>query len=180
MRGMDFVRVVGVTLLVAWVQPAQAADSLKIGVMDQQAVMERSKAGKSALEEIKLYSTTRQKIIDADEQELKELERALLQDSDSKLGEAAKQEKQEQFRGKVEAYQRRLQEFNREVQQKQQEMIAEYSKRIAAAAQAVAQKDGYLAILDKGNEALLRIVLYHQPGLDVTDLIVKEFDRQNK
>ena len=180
MRGMDIVRVVGVTLLVAWVQPAQAADSLKIGVMDQQAVMERSKAGKSALEEIKLYSTTRQKIIDADEQELKELERALLQDSDSKLGEAAKQEKQEQFRGKVEAYQRRLQEFNREVQQKQQEMIAEYSKRIAAAAQAVAQKDGYLAILDKGNEALLRIVLYHQPGLDVTDLIVKEFDRQNK
>jgi outer membrane protein len=142
--------------------------------------MERSKAGKSALEEIKLYSTTRQKIIDADEQELKELERSLLQDSDNKLGEAAKQEKQEQFRGKVEAYQRRLQEFNREVQQKQQEMIAEYSKRIAAAAQAVAQKDGYLAILDKGNEALLRIVLYHQPGLDVTDLIVKEFDRQNK
>jgi outer membrane protein len=180
MRGMDFVRVVGVTLVVAWVQPAQATDSLKIGVMDQQAVMERSKAGKSALEEIKLYSTTRQKIIDADEQELKELERALLQDSDNKLGEAAKQEKQEQFRGKVEAYQRRLQEFNREVQQKQQEMIAEYSKRIAAAAQAVAQKDGYLAILDKGNEALLRIVLYHQPGLDVTDLIVKEFDRQSK
>jgi outer membrane protein len=179
MRGMDIVRVVGVILLVAWVQPAQATDSLKIGVMDQQAVMERSKAGKSALEEIKLYSTTRQKIIDADEQELKELERTL-QESLSKLSEADKQEKQEQFRGKVDAYQRRLQEFNREVQQKQRDMIAEYSKRIADAAQVVAQRDGYLAILDKGNESLLRIVLYHQPGLDVTDLIVKEFDRQSK
>jgi outer membrane protein len=176
---MDIVRAVGVLLLVAWVQPAQAADSPKIGVMDQQAVMERSKIGKSALEEIKQYSATRQKIIEADEQELKDLERTL-QESVSKLSEAEKQEKQEQFRGKVEAYQRRLQDFNREVQQKQRDMVGEYSKRIAEAAQIVAQREGYLAILEKGNEALVRIVLYHHPGLDVTDLIVKEFDRQSK
>jgi outer membrane protein len=176
---MDIVRAVGVFLLAAWVQPAQAADALKIGVMDQQTVMERSKAGKSALEEMKQYSATRQKIIEADEQELKELERTL-QESVSKLSEAEKQEKQEQFRGKVEAYQRRLQDFNREVQQKQRDMIGEYSKRIADAAQIVAQKEGYLAILDKGNEAAVRIVLYHHPGLDVTDLIIKEFDRQSK
>lgn len=179
MRGMDIVRVVGAVVLVIWAQQAQAADVQKIGVMDQQVVMERSKAGKSALDEIKLYSATRQKIIDADEQELKDLERTL-QESISKLSEADKQEKQEQFRGKVEAYQRRLQEFNREVQQKQRDMVGEYSKRIADAAQIVAQKEGYVAIFDKGNEALVRIVLYHHPGLDVTDLIVKEFDRQSK
>ncbi len=179
MRRMDIVRVVGVAVLVVWAQQAQAVDAQKIGVMDQQAVMERSKTGKSALEEIKQYSATRQKIIEADELELKDLERTL-QESVSKLSEADKQDKQEQFRVKVEAYQRRLQEFNREVQQKQRDMVGEYSKRIADAAQVVAQKEGYLAILDKGNEALVRIVLYHHPGLDVTDLIVKEFDRQSK
>lgn len=179
MRGIDIVRGVVLAVLVAWAQPGDAADAMKIGVMDQQVVMERSKAGKSAMDEIKQYSATRQKIIDADEQELKELERTL-QESISKLSEAGKQEKQEQFRGKVEAYQKRLQDFNREVQQKQRDMVGEYSKRIAEAAEIVAQKEGYLAILDKGNEALLRIVLYHHPGLDVTDLIVKEFDRQSK
>jgi outer membrane protein len=179
MRRTDIVRAVGVALLVVWTQSAQAADSGKVGVMDQQAVMERSKAGKSALEEIKQHSMTRQKIIDADEQELKDLEQAL-QDSGSKLSESAKQEKQEQFRSKVDAYQRRLQDFNREVQQKQRDMVADYSKKIADAAQIVAQKEGYVAIIDKGNEALLRIVLYHHPSLDVTDLVVKEFDRQNK
>ena len=179
MRVTDVVKVVGVALLVVWAQSAQAVDSGKIGVVDQQVVMERSKAGKAALEEIKQYSITRQKIIDADEQELKDLERTL-QESLSKLSEAEKQEKQEQFRGKVEAYQRRLQEFNREVQQKQRDMVGEYSKRIGDAAQIVAQKEGYVAIFDKGNEALVRIVLYHHPGLDVTDLVVKEFDRQSK
>lgn len=179
MRRTNIVRVMGIALLAAWGQSAHAADAVKIGVMDQQAVMERSKAGKSALEDVKSYSMTRQKIIDTDEQELKELEQAA-QDSGNKLSEAAKQEKQEQFRGKVEAYQRRLQEFNRDIQQKQREMVMEYSKKIGDAAKVVAQKDGYLAILDKGNESLLRIVLYHRPGLDVTDLVVKELDRQNK
>jgi outer membrane protein len=174
------IRLLGVVLLLALgVQPLLAADPVKVGVMDQQIVMERSMAGKRALEDIKSYSTTRQKIINADDQELKDLEQAL-QDPNSKLSEAVKQEKQEQFRSKLEAYQRRLQDFNREIQQKQREMVAEYSKKIAAAAQAVAQKEGYLAILDKGNDALIRVVIYHQPALDVTDLVVKEFDRQNK
>ena len=87
--------------------------------------------------------------------------------------EARQKEKQEQFRTKLEAYQRRIQEFNREVQQKQREMVAEYAKKIAAAAQTVAQKEGYTAILDKGNDAAVMIVLYHQPALDVTDSVIK-------
>jgi outer membrane protein len=177
MKRAGIVMAVGGILLACWSGSGQAADAIKIAVMDQQAVIERSKTGKAALEEVKAYQATRQKIINADEQELKELEQTL-QDPNSKLGDAAKQEKQEQFRSKVEAYQRRLQDFNREIQQKQREMAAEYAKKIADAAQAVAQKEGFLAILDKGNESMFRIVLYHQPALDVTDLVVKEFDRQ--
>ena len=155
-----------------------AAEVLRVGVMDQQMVMERTKGGKLALEDVKGYSMTRQKIINADEQEIKDLDQSL-QDSNAKLTDQARQEKEEQLRSKMEAYQRRLQEFNREVQQKQREMVVEYAQKIAAAAKAVAQKEGYTAILDKGNEALIRIVLYHQPALDVTDSVVKEFDRQN-
>lgn len=166
-------------LLVSWMGSVQASDAIKIAVMDQQAVLERSKVGKAATEEMKAYQAARQKIISADEQDLKELEQAI-QDPNSKLSEAAKQEKQGQFQGKVEAYQRRLQDFNREVQQKQREMVTEYSKKIADAAQVVAQKEGFIVVLDKGSESMLRIVLYHQPALDVTDLIVQEFDRQQK
>ena len=173
------IRTLSVGLLLGlWAQPVWAADAVKIGVMDQQLVMERSKAGKRALEEMKSYSTTREKIINADAQEIKDLEQSL-QDPNSKLSEAAKLEKEGEFRNKREAFDRRLQDFNREVQQKQREMVTEFSRKIAEAAQAVAQKEGYLAILDKGNDVAIRIVIYHLPGLDVTDLVVKEFDRQN-
>ncbi len=156
---------------------AMAAESLRVAVMDQQAVIERSKAGKRALEELKAYSATRQKIINSDDQELKDMEQSL---QDPKLAEAAKQDKQTQFQAKLEAYQRRLADFNREIQQKQREMVNEYAKKVQSAAQVVAQKDGYIAIIDKGNESMMKIVLYHQPGLDVTDHVVKEFDLQNK
>ena len=166
-----------VGLWLAMVSPGLSADTVKVGVMDQQAVIEQSKAGKRALEELKSYSTTRQKIINADDQELKELEQTI---QEGKLSDSAKLEKQNQFQAKLEAYQRRLGDFNREIQQKQREMVAEYSKKVQAAAQAVAEKNGYVGIIDKGSEMAIKIVLYHQPALDVTDQMVKEFDRQNK
>jgi outer membrane protein len=169
-----------ITVGIIWnvmVSAALAAEPVKVVVMDQQLVIEKSKAGKRALEEMKAYAATRQKIINADDQELKDLEQAA---QDSKLSETAKQEKQAQFQAKLEAYQRRLADFNREIQQKQRETVAEYSKKVHDAAQVVAQREGAIAIIDKGNDAVIKIVIYHQPALDLTEQVVKEFDRQNK
>jgi len=159
------------------VSPVLSDETFKVAVMNQQVVIELSKAGKRALEELKAYSMTRQKIINADDQELKELQQTI---QDGKLTDSAKQEKQGQFQAKLDAYQRRLADFNREIQQKQREMVAEYSKKVQAAAQAVGEKNGFVAIIDKGTEAMMKIVLYHRPALDLTDQVVKEFDRQNK
>jgi len=174
-RGAWVLGVIGWWLVVA--SQAIAAETLKVAIMDQQVVIEKSKAGKRALEELKSYAATRQKIINADDQELKELEQSI---QDSKLSDAAKQEKQGQFQAKLEAYQRRLADFNREIQQKQRETVAEYSKKVHEAAQVVSQREGYAAVIDRGNDAMIRIVIYYQPGLDITEQVVKEFDRQYK
>ncbi len=174
---LGIVVAVGLLIVLGAAFPGLAADQLKVAVIDQQAIMERSKAGKRALEEMKQYSATRQKIIDSDDQELKELEQAV---QDPKLSETAKQEKQEGFRAKVQAYQRRIQDFNREVQEKQREMIADYGKKIQRAALTVAEKEGYTAVLDKGTEATIKIVIYSHPSLDLTEKVAKEFDNQQK
>ena len=166
-----------VLVWLAMVSPGLSAETFIVGVMDQQVVVQKSKAGKRAIEELKAYSTTRQKIIEADEQELKELQQAL---QDEKLTDSAKAEKQGQLQAKGEAYQRRLADFNREIQQKQRELVAEYSRKVQTAAQTVVETNGYVAIIDKGNESTMRIVLYYQPELDLTNQVVTEFDRQNK
>jgi Skp family chaperone for outer membrane proteins len=92
-----------VALWLAMLSPALSDETFKVAVMNQQLVIEQSKAGKRAFEELKAYSMTRQKIINADDQELKELQLAI---QDGKLSDSAKQEKQGQFQAKLDAYKR--------------------------------------------------------------------------
>ncbi|MGH7232587.1 MAG: OmpH family outer membrane protein [Nitrospiraceae bacterium] len=158
---------------------ARAAEAVKIAVIDQQQVLERSQAGKRALDGLKEFSASRQKIVSADDEELKRLEKEL-KDQESSLSESVKREKQEVFRTKFENYQRRLQELNREIQAKQKQLADEFQKKIDQAATAVGEKNGYAAVLDKGNDTTLRIVIYSSQSIDLTEQVIKEFDRQNK
>jgi outer membrane protein len=170
---------VGTILLSLGIGPGVSAESFKVGVIDPQKVLERTKAGKRALDSIKEFSSSRQKIIAADDEQLKQLENELKR-QESGMSEVTKREKQEQFRTKLQNYQKRIQDFNREIQAKEKEMAEEYQKKIDEAAAAVAERQGYAAVLDKGNEATLRIVIYNQDAIDLTDEVIREFDRRNK
>ena len=156
---------------------AIAAESFSVAVVSQQTVMDKSKTGQRAVEELKTFSTARQKIVSSDEEELKDLEKALQGGS---LKEEQKQEKQNLFRAKLDAYQRRVQDFNREIQTKQKELFEQYSRKISDAAFAVAQRRGFAAVLDTGTEANVKIVIYASRSVDITDEVIKEFDRQSK
>lgn len=157
----------------------RAADGFKMGVVDPQAVLEKSKAGKRALDTLKEYAGTRQKLLSTDEEELKNLEKQL-KEQESGLSETAKREKQVQFRTKLQDYQKRAQEFNQELTGKQKELVDEYMKKIGAATRSVAEKGGFTLVVDKGSESTIKIVIYHRDTLDLTDQVVKEFDKQNK
>jgi outer membrane protein len=170
----------GIAVPTMWgTTPARAADSVKVGIVDPQAVLERSKAGRRALDALKEYAATRQKLLAGDEEELKGLEKQL-KEQDNTLSEQQKKDKQQQFRTKLQEYQKRAQEFNQELAQKQKEMVDEYMKKIGAATKAVAEKGGYTLVVDKGSEQTIKIVIYNKDSLDLTDQIVKEFDKQNK
>ncbi len=158
--------------------PVQPGDPPAVAVINQQAILERTNAGKRALGTLKEFATARQKIIASDDQELKRLEQEIRTHQDS-WGEEERRAKQEAFRAKVEAYQRRVQDFNREVQVKQKELADEYRRKIAVVAAHVAASEGYALVVDKGGEAM-RIVLYHRTSIDLTDAVVKEFDRRHK
>jgi outer membrane protein len=178
---MPWARVLLTMLIISGVfaVPATAADAFKMGVVDPQVVLEKSKAGKRALDTLKEYAATRQKLLASDEEELKNLEKQL-KEQESSLGDAQKREKQNQFRTKLQDYQRRAQEFNQELSQKQKELVDEYMKKISAATKTVAEKSGFTLVVDKGSESTIKIVIYHRDALDLTDQVIKEFDRQNK
>lgn len=155
-----------------------AAETFKMGVIDPQAVLEKSKAGRKALDGLKEYVTTRQKLLSHDEEELRNAEKAL-KELASKLSDTEKKEKETQFRVKIQEYQKRAQEFNQELQGKQKELVDEYMKKITAATQTVAEKGGFSIVVDKGSEQTMKIVIYNRDTIDLTDQVIKEFDRAN-
>ena len=164
--------------LLASLPAAQATDAFKMGVVDPQAVLEKSKAGKKALDGLKEYVSTRQKLLSGDEEELRNTEKTL-KEQIAKLSDTEKKEKETQFRAKVQDYQKRAQAFNQELQGKQKELVDEYMKKIASATQTVAEKSGVALVVDKGSEQTVKIVIYHKDTIDLTDQVIKEFDRAN-
>lgn len=156
-----------------------AAESFKMGVVDPQAVLEKSKAGKKALDGLKEYVSTRQKLLSRDEEDLRNYEKQL-KDQAAKLSDAEKKDKETQFRTKIQDYQKRAQEFNQELQGKQKELVDDYMKRIASATQTVAEKGGFSIVVDRGSEQTMKIVIYSKDTIDLTEQVIKEFDRVNK
>lgn len=165
--------------LAPFITSAQAAEAFKMGVVDPQSVLEKSKAGKKALDGLKEYVSTRQKLLARDEEELRNYEKQL-KDQASKLTEAEKKDKETQFRAKIQDYQKRAQEFNQELQGKQKELVDDYMKKISAATQTVAEKGGFSLVVDKGSEQTVKIVIYSKDTIDLTEQVIKEFDRTNK
>jgi outer membrane protein len=165
-------------ILLASLSAAEAAEAFKMGVVDPQAVLEKSKAGKKALDGLKEYVTTRQKLLSGDEEELRSTEKTL-KEQIVKLSDTEKKEKETQFRAKVQDYQKRAQEFNQELQGKQKELVDDYMKKIASATKTVAEKGGFSLVVDKGSEQTVKIVIYNKDTIDLTDQVIKEFDRAN-
>lgn len=156
-----------------------SAETFKMGVVDPQAVLEKSKAGRRALDGLKEHAASRQKILAKDEEELKGLEKQL-KDQEAGMPEAKKRELQGQFRTKIQDYQKRVQDFNQELAVKQKELVDEYMKKIQLATKAVAEKNGVSLVVDKGSDATIKIVIYNKDTIDLTEQVIKEFDKQNK
>ena len=161
-----------------WYGPPQtfAAKGFKVGVVDPQTIIENTKAGKRALATLKEHAQVRQKLIASDEEELKSIQEEL-QNSDS-LSDKEKQTKQGLFQRKLQEYQRRGQEFQTELGNKQQAMVNEFLGKIQVVIKAVADRHGFSLVIDKGSGATLKIVLYSRKGLDITNEVVKEFNKK--
>ncbi len=157
---------------------AFADQQFQVGIIDPQAVIEGSNSGQKALATLKEHAAVRQKLLQADEEELQKLRQQI--QNGSGLSETETQSLQEQFQDKVQKYQRRSQTFQQELAEKQNALMTEYMKKIAVATKNVAERSGFLLVIDKGNEATLKIALYSAEGLDITDEVLKEFNQLYK
>ncbi len=165
-------------ILLCGLPSAFAEESIQIGVIDPQAVLENSNAGQKALATLKEHVMVRQKLLETDEAEIQKLEQQL-QNSPAQ-SETDTQVVRDTLQGKIQEYQRRRQTFQQEVQEKQKNLMVDYMKKIEGATKTVAERRGLSLVIDKGNEAIMQIVIYSSKGMDITNEVVEEFNKTYK
>jgi outer membrane protein len=162
----------------AW---AQSAEGVKMAYIDAQKIFDQSKVGKKAKGLLEEFVKSRQKIIDLEETEIKELEDSLVK-QESVLSPEAKRAKQEDLQRKLIGYQKRATDLNREIQEKKAEVLNDFHTQLQTVVKKVAERDGYAMVFDKGGggPADLAAVLYAKDSLSITDKVLSEMDKDTK
>ena len=169
-------RLIGIMISVLFLTVGTMADAetMKLGYVDAQKVLENTNGGERAKSKMQEFVQSRQKIIDLDETEIQQLQEDLQRQA-SILSPEARQSKEESLQRKMMSYQKRAGEMNKEVQDKNREILMQFNKNLQAVVKKVAEKGGYTYVLDQNAEG--GVILYAAEGLDLTDAVIKEFEK---
>ena len=184
------------SFLVAIAAPAETAE-LKVAVIDSMKIIEGTNAGKKMNESLKDYIAARQKILDTDADDLKKREEEL--NVAGTIGRpagrihfavrahrhfrtAAFLEILDQFFARLQltAYQRKSQQFNQEVEEKKRNLLQAFTRRLEAVTRRIAEKEQYALVLDKADRGTGTLVAYSKNAVDLTDQVIKDFDKEAK
>jgi outer membrane protein len=160
-------------LLGAWGAPGQAAQGVKIGVVDVQQVLNASQRGIAIRQRLDQERAGRQKELDAKQQELLKLQQELEKQA-AVLSEQAKREKRESLERRVRDVRRMAEDSNRELEKRIREAEVEITREIFAVIQEYGRDQAYSAILERSN------IIYAAQAVDLTPDIIKRFDAKAK
>ncbi len=153
--------------------PYAQAQGLKVGFVDAQKVLENSKEGKRMKLSLEEYVKSLQKVIDIEEQELKQMEDELTQKG-ALLSPEAKKMKQDDFQKKLVTYQKKAADLNKDVQGKKLDSLREFNRKLENATRQIAEKGDYTMVLDRSPEG--SGVIYASDAYDVTSQVIEQID----
>jgi outer membrane protein len=146
----------------------------KIAVINLQRLLSETNAGKKAKENLAGFSKNRQALMELEEKELRRMEEDFVKQS-SVLSPAAKRDREEQFRRRMQEYQQKASELNREVQEKQKDVLEGFRDKVETIVAKVAKRLGLQVVVDKSKGGP---TIYHEEGLDISGPVIEEFNRE--
>lgn len=147
-----------------------AGNSTKVGVIDVQSVLQQSQAGQEVMQQIQAYGKQLQSQMSPEQDKLKKEEEDLRRNA--KIESKAQQKKaQETFQSHVQAYQAKAQKARKSFQEKRAALMIPLQAKLHDVVQAYAKEHGFELVLD-GQAAI-----YNASGLDITDAVLKAFNK---
>ena len=153
---------------------AAATTTTKIGYIDVQRVLARSAAGVAAREQLEKERATIQKDMDGRRQELEKL-RDEIEKKGALMTADARREKQETFERKRRDAARAADDYQKELEKKEGQLLQKVLQEVGGVIEKVGKEKNYYMIVEKRNAG----VLYAATDADLTDEIIRAYDRDN-
>jgi len=153
---------------------AAATTTTKIGYIDVQRVLARSAAGVAAREQLEKERATIQKDMDGRRQELEKL-RDEIEKKGALMTADARRERQETFERKRRDAARAADDYQKELEKKEGQLLQKVLQEVGGVIEKVGKEKNYYMIVEKRNAG----VLYAATDADLTDEIIRAYDRDN-
>ena len=155
---------------IALASPAQA--EIKIGYVDLRKALQDTSAGKKAQKDLKKEYDAKKEELEKKEKDLKTMN----DDLDKKklvLSDEVKQKKQMELQQEMGKFQQTVQATQAALQKKEREMTQPILEKLQEILDKKAKADGYTVVLEKSEQS----VLWAKKDIDMTDAIVKEYEK---
>jgi outer membrane protein len=163
-----------VVLLTLVAVPAAMAADMKVGYVDLQKALNLSSAGKAAKDKMRAKFKDYDVAVQKKQDELKKLKDELEKQA-MLLSPEARAAKERDYQQKVKDYQRLTKDIQEELQQTDAEYTRKILEDIFKVVQQIGKQEGYTMILEKTESS----ILYASDGIDMTDRIIQQFDKQS-
>jgi len=150
---------------------AAAAQNLKVGVVNVQEVIIKSKTGSQVFAQMKAKFEAREKQLQAQGQTLKKTNEDIMKQS-SLLSQDAMKAKITEFQTAYAKYQQEMQKYQEDRVNEENKSLGPLQKRMLEVTASYASKNGLSVVLDSAT------VPYFDASLDITKAIMAEFDKK--
>jgi len=149
-----------------------AAEDHKIGYVDMAKAIQETTTGKKAKKELEKEFNAKKAELQKKEGDLKKMDEDLRKKA-AALSEESRTKKMQELQTEAMKFQREVSESQVNIQKKERELTQPILEKLQAALEKLAKEGGYTVILEKNEQS----VLWAKKDLDLTDAMVKEYER---
>ncbi len=160
-------------IVLAVASGAYCADVAKIGVIDFQKIFEKSEAGKSIKQEINKQGRRMEQDLKFRGGQIEALKKQLEREA-MVMSREKREEKEREFRIKINDLKSLKQKYEKEIQQLQKRLINRVRRQVLDIVEEIGKKEGYLLIIEQIG------VVYAPQSVNLTDRIIQIYNERYK
>ena len=162
-----------VGLLALGLTSSIATAEVKIGYVDMQKAIQETPAGKKAKKELEDNFNKKKKDLEKMEADIKKKGEEFEKRSMA-MNEDARGKKQNEIQGEMRKYQEMAAKSQMEIQKQERDLTQPIVLKLRANLEAIAKKESFTLVLEKNENG----VMFAQKEIDLTDRLIKEFDKK--